>query len=224
MTAQAGDTLNSGSAAAPPIAPSVPAGERGALSQEPPAQLKAELRHRLRRLRSSIPAARRRHCQRQAALKLLRWRRLRQARDISVYLSVRSELSTALLIELLLRRRRRVWVPVAGAGGRMRFAPLRHGGKLRTGTLRLPRPVRSRPLRPARSLDLVVLPLLGFDAQGRRLGNGGGYYDRALGGGAARPLRVGYAYAAQEVAAVPAEPWDVKLDAVVTERGLRRFR
>jgi 5-formyltetrahydrofolate cyclo-ligase len=189
-----------------------------------PAQNKAELRRQLRRVRSAIPAARRRHCQRQAALKLLRWRRLRQAREISVYLSVRSELSTALLIELLLRRKRRLWVPVSSPGGRMRFAPLRRGGKLRTDALRLPRPVRGRPLRSARSLDLVVLPLLAYDARGRRLGNGGGYYDRALAGAAARPLRVGYAYAAQEVNAVPFEPWDLRLDAVVTERGLRLFQ
>lgn len=202
MTAQAGDTL--------------------ALS--PAAAQKSALRQVLRRVRSAIPAARRRHCQRQAALKLLRWRRLRQAREISVYLSVRSELSTALLIELLLRRRRRLWVPVAEAGGRMRFAPLHRGTKLRTGALRLPRPVRGRPLRTARGLDLVLLPLLAFDAQGRRLGNGGGYYDRALAGTAARPLRVGYAYAAQEVAAIPSEPWDARLDAIVTERGLRCFR
>ncbi len=71
----------------------------------------------------------------------------------------------------------------------------------------------------------MVLPVLGFDAQGRRLGNGGGYYDRALAAprAARRPLLLGYAYAVQEVPEIPAEPWDVKLDAVVTERGLRRF-
>jgi 5-formyltetrahydrofolate cyclo-ligase len=237
MTAQAGDTLNTGSAATPPSTTSLPPGEggtdRGAIgavratlsSSESPARLKTELRRQLRRLRTAIPAPQRRRCQRQAALKLLRWRGLRQARDIAVYLSVRSELSTAPLIELLLRRPcSRLWVPVTGAGGRMRFARLRRGSRLRTDALGLPRPVRGRPLRTARSLDLVLLPLLAFDARGRRLGNGGGYYDRALAGAAARPLRLGYAYAAQEVPAVPAEPWDVKLDAVVTERGLRHFR
>ena len=73
---------------------------------------------------------------------------------------------------------------------------------------------------------VVLLPLLGFDAAGRRLGNGGGYYDRALAGvrPGGRPLLLGYAYAAQELTEVPAEPWDVRLDAVVTERGLRRLR
>jgi 5-formyltetrahydrofolate cyclo-ligase len=201
MTAQAGDTLSLSAAAQ-----------------------KSALRQSLRRLRSAIPKSRRSLCQRRAALLLLRWRRLRQARDIAVYLSVRSELSTTALIQLLLRRRRRLWVPLAARDGSMRFAPLRRGSKLRRDALGLPRPVRTRPLRPARRLDLVLLPLLGFDGHGHRLGNGGGYYDRALAGAGARPLRVGYAYAAQQVASIAAEPWDVKLDAVATERGVRRFR
>jgi 5-formyltetrahydrofolate cyclo-ligase len=120
-----------------------------------------------------------------------------------------------------------VWAPVIAPGSRrMRFAPLRRCTCLRRGALGLPQPVPARPLRGARGLDLVILPLLGFDARGGRLGNGGGYYDRALAGPRAgrRPLRLGHAYAAQELPKVPAETWDLRLDAVLTERGIRRFR
>jgi len=67
--------------------------------------------------------------------------------------------------------------------------------------------------------DVVLTPLLAFDRLGRRLGYGGGYYDRTL-----RWLRrrrsvlvAGLAYSGQEVAATPAEPWDERLDAVLTE-------
>lgn len=224
MTAPAGDTLPLPRDRQPEAAdrhtPPAAAPELALAAQ------KLELRTRLRRLRSAIPKTRRLHCQRRAALHLLRWRRLRQARHIAVYLSVRSELSTAALIERLLRRRHRLWAPVTTPGQRMRFAPLQRGGKLRRDALGLPRPARARPLKSLRGMDLVVLPLLGFDSRGHRLGAGGGYYDRALAGTGPtrRPWLVGYAYAAQEVAAVPAEPWDVKLDAAVTERGLRRFR
>jgi 5-formyltetrahydrofolate cyclo-ligase len=79
-----------------------------------------------------------------------------------------------------------------------------------------------RGLRRPPRLDLVVLPLVAFDAAGRRLGMGGGYYDRWL---ARHPRlrRVGYAYAAQEVDRVPAGVQDMQLDAVVTEAGLRLF-
>jgi 5-formyltetrahydrofolate cyclo-ligase len=108
----------------------------------------------------------------------------------------------------------------------MRFAPLRAHGCLRRSALGLPQPVRNRPQRTARRLQLIVLPLLGFDGRGQRLGNGGGWYDRALAAPrqGRRPLLVGYAFANQEMDRIPAEPWDVRLDAVVTERGLRRFR
>jgi len=234
MTAQAGDTLIHGSAAAPPTSTSFP-GEggtgRAAIGADTPplqelAQRKAELRRQLRRRRVAIAVPQRRRCARAAARQLLRWRAVNRARDIAVYLSVRSELSTVPLIATLLRRGHRLWAPVTGAGGRMRFAPLRAHSCVRRGSLGLPQVAGARPLRGSRGLDLVLLPLLGFDARGRRLGNGGGYYDRALAvpRSGRRPLLVGHAYAAQEVAEVPAERWDVRLDAVVTERGLRRFR
>ena len=201
MTAQAGDTF------------SIPV-------------RKHELRQALRRLRRSIAPAQRLRCGRRAAAHLLRWRGTMRARRIAVYLSVHSELPTAALMQGLQRLRRSPWVPVTFGGGGMRFAPLRPHTKLRRGALGLPRPARARPLLPARALDLIVLPLLGFDPCGRRLGNGGGYYDRALAGSrpGRRPLLIGYAYAAQETPEVPAEPWDIRLDAVVTERGLRKFR
>ena len=202
MTAQAGDTLSFSTAAR-----------------------KSELRKSLRRRRIAIGKPQRRHCERRAAMQLLRWRRLRQARHIAVYLSARSELSTAALIARLLRQGRKLWAPLTAHPAQMRFVPLRRGGKLRRGPLGLHQPARARPCRAARRMDLILLPLLGFDAQGHRLGNGGGYYDRALAGPRAgrRPLLVGYAFAAQEMASIPAEAWDVRLDAVITEHGLRRF-
>ena len=202
MTAQAGDTLSHSLAAR-----------------------KSELRKSLRRQRIAIGRAQRNHCARRAAMQLLRWRRLRQARHIAIHLSTRSELSTATLIDRLLRQGRKLWAPVTRGSAEMRFVPLRRGGKLRRGPLGLLQPARTRPRRSTAHIDLILLPLLGFDAQGHRLGNGGGYYDRALAGfrPGRRPLLVGYAYTAQEMPMIPAEPWDVRLDAVVTEKGLRRF-
>ncbi len=74
--------------------------------------------------------------------------------------------------------------------------------------------------------DALLVPLLGFDAEGWRLGYGGGYYDRTLralrGEGAA--LAVGFGYAAQEVDELPRESFDEPLDWMVTELGVRAFR
>lgn len=78
-------------------------------------------------------------------------------------------------------------------------------------------------LAPRAAPDLILVPLLGFDAQGTRLGYGGGYYDRTIATLAKKPLLVGLAFAAQEMPDIPHETHDVPLDAVVTEEGVRFF-
>ena len=74
--------------------------------------------------------------------------------------------------------------------------------------------------------QVLIVPLLAFDARGYRLGYGGGFYDRTLEGLRARGpvLAVGFAFAAQEVEAVPIDATDQRLDMIVTEREVRRFR
>jgi len=71
--------------------------------------------------------------------------------------------------------------------------------------------------------DVLYVPLVAFDRQGRRLGYGGGFYDRTL---PLLPLAVaiGCAFAAQELDAVPASHHDARLHAVATERGVIRFK
>jgi 5-formyltetrahydrofolate cyclo-ligase len=71
--------------------------------------------------------------------------------------------------------------------------------------------------------DLVIIPLLGFDKTGTRLGFGKGYYDRTIAVMDKRPTLVGYAFAAQELDSIPREPHDVPLDYLVTEAGVRQF-
>jgi 5-formyltetrahydrofolate cyclo-ligase len=70
--------------------------------------------------------------------------------------------------------------------------------------------------------QVLIVPLLAWDARGYRLGYGGGFYDRTLEGLRAKGpvLAVGFAFSAQEVAEVPTEPTDQRLDAVVTEKGV----
>lgn len=72
---------------------------------------------------------------------------------------------------------------------------------------------------------VVIVPLVGFDARGYRLGYGGGFYDRTLARLRANgPVTaLGFAYDAQELAQVPTDAYDQRLDGIVTESGLRRF-
>jgi 5-formyltetrahydrofolate cyclo-ligase len=81
------------------------------------------------------------------------------------------------------------------------------------------------PAAPETLPDVLLVPLLGFDRRGNRLGHGAGFYDRTLRALRARapaPLAIGLAFAVQELAEVPAGPEDEPLDLVVTEAGVLR--
>jgi 5-formyltetrahydrofolate cyclo-ligase len=80
----------------------------------------------------------------------------------------------------------------------------------------------SHPGGDERAPDVLLMPLLAFDASGNRLGYGGGFYDRTV---AERPdaMRIGCAYAAQELDSVPTGPYDARLHAIATEDGVRSF-
>ena len=83
------------------------------------------------------------------------------------------------------------------------------------GALGIPEP---SPDAPRVEPDIVLVPLLGIDPTGTRLGYGGGYYDRTLGAlRTARPVfAVGVAWDMQLVASLPVDPWDARLDALAT--------
>jgi len=115
-----------------------------------------------------------------------------------------------------------VGVPViVGAGQPLRFREWSPGVAMVPGDFGALIPAEGAWVEP----EVLIVPMVAFDARGYRLGYGGGFYDRTLEGlRAKRPtLAVGFAFAAQEVEEVPIEPTDQRLDAVVTEEGLRLF-
>jgi 5-formyltetrahydrofolate cyclo-ligase len=149
----------------------------------------------------------------------------RRASHLALYLSHGSELDTTPLLRHCLAAGKAVYVPRVLDGHRLRFERYGEAVPLRRNRYGIREPARRGPLRGASRLDLVVLPLTAFDAQGHRLGAGGGYYDRAFAlRRGSRPRLVGYAHALQQAASLPAEPWDVRLDAVVTDKTLHVFR
>ena len=96
------------------------------------------------------------------------------------------------------------------------------GQELIAGAYGIPEPAADWPVA---SPDIFLVPLLSFDAEGYRLGYGGGYYDRTLETLRARRsvIAIGVAFSGQELARVPHEPSDQRLDWIVTERELRKF-
>lgn len=84
-------------------------------------------------------------------------------------------------------------------------------------------PAAEAPVVPIEDLRVVVVPGVVFDERGSRLGRGGGFYDRFLARLDRATMRVGAAFERQVVEHVPTDPWDQRLDVLVTESAVRRF-
>lgn len=140
------------------------------------------------------------------------------ASAVSAYLARPLEVQTRGLIEAAFAAGKRVCVPAWRADqGAYGLAWIGPDTAMKTGALGIEEPAQPVWARPAEP-GLLLVPLLAFDAYGRRLGHGGGYYDRLLSGCAG--VKVGLAFDGQRLAAVPAEAHDVPLDLIVTETAL----
>lgn len=175
----------------------------------------------MRLRRRKLAGHRRRSAHRSIVRKLRELPAYRRARDVALYWPADGEPDVRELARHARLRGKRLYLPVVGHAGVMRFAPWHSNSRLRRNRYGIPEPVGRRRVSATR-LDLIVMPLVAFDSRGHRLGMGGGYYDRALAKRRRRPSRVGAAFAFQEVLQIPAMPWDIPLDLVVTERGPRR--
>lgn len=146
---------------------------------------------------------------------------------VAIYASFPEELDSGPLLRLARQRGCRIFLPrIDPRTIGMKFVEALAGARETTNHLGIVEPHGTRSI-PARWLDLVLLPLVGFDMRGMRLGMGGGYYDRTF---AFRnrhsawrgPRLVGVAYSFQQVPSIAHEAHDVHLDAVVTEAGVIR--
>jgi 5-formyltetrahydrofolate cyclo-ligase len=155
------------------------------------------------------------------------WLRLRPSWRIALYAPLPEELDSTPLIELARGRGCRLYLPRIdrhSLGRKMQFVAM--NGRQRSNRLGIAEPEGSQII-GARWLDVVFLPLVGFDSRGVRLGTGGGYYDRAFAFRRWRkvwhtPQLVGLAYSFQQLEVIIPAAHDVLLDAVVTEKGVIR--
>ncbi len=141
-----------------------------------------------------------------------------EGRVISGYLPIRTEADPRPAMERLAAANTLCVPVIAGRGRPLMFREWRPGCRLVEGPFGVMVPEAGAWCTP----DLLIVPMLAFDARLYRLGYGGGFYDRTLEAlRASGPVQaLGFAYAAQEAEALPLEPTDQPLDALVTERGL----
>ncbi|HGG03978.1 MAG TPA: 5-formyltetrahydrofolate cyclo-ligase [Aliiroseovarius sp.] len=155
------------------------------------------------------------------AARLLAFLSPHRGKVLAGYMPIRTEIDP-LPVMTDMARDGRVCVPVIqGAGQALRFREWSPGCDLEEGPFGAMVPERGDWLTP----DVLIVPLVAFDRHGGRLGYGGGFYDRTLQGlrAAGPTMAVGFAFAAQEADALPLEPTDQPLDAVVTEKEVLHF-
>jgi len=193
---------------------------------EPAPLSRPQLRRMLRKARRALTASEQRQAARGLYRQLAQHPLFRRARHISLYLPTDGEIDPRLLLRAAQRRGKATYLPVLSAWPRtkMVFQRIRPGEKLRPNRYRILEPrVDAARQRKVWALDLVLLPLVGFDDVGGRLGMGGGFYDRSLAYLARRkswrkPALLGLAHECQKVGRLDQASWDVPLQGTVTDR------
>jgi len=169
--------------------------------------------------RRAVPPGAAREAARQVLLALLAEARVRDAGRIALYADLPGELPTRSVFEGLARLARPRLLPRV-RGEALEWAEVGDGEALAPGRFGVLEPTGPAVAAPGPG-EVALLPGLAFDANGGRLGRGGGYYDRAFPETAPSPLLVGVGYGFQCVAAVPRGERDRRVDAIVSEAGFQ---
>lgn len=189
------------------------------------ASLRTQLREQMRLQRSNLSPQ-----QRMAAAQGLR-RVLdtlpifHGARHIGGYWARHGEVPLNLALAGIQQREQHYWLPRVQPQRQLEFARWRSGDEVVANRFGIPEPGDGADTMPPQNMDILLVPLLAFDASGNRLGMGGGYYDTTLAflhsvPRPAKPLLVGIAHAFQQVEQLQPQAWDVPLDMVATENQL----
>lgn len=191
-----------------------------------------QLRRDMRAARRRIAPSARVNAARRIAAMADRANLLRPGTRVAVYHAYGHEADALPLTKRAWRRGCQVFLPVIThrRASRMEFFRFEPHTQLRRNAFGIPEPDASTAKRiPARHLDIIFMPLVAFDDRGWRLGSGAGFYDRCVhhlrpARRWRRPKLIGIAYAQQHVDRLAASPWDIPMDAVITERYFKRFQ
>jgi 5-formyltetrahydrofolate cyclo-ligase len=179
---------------------------------------KAALREMLKSRRARLPYEERREKSRKIGGVLLDF--LLDYDTVMVYVAKEPEVMTRQLIADLIGRGTRVIVPIIQRHNHtLRLSYLIDLSVLTVSTFNVPEPIGNELPADPQDIQATIIPLIGFDRQGNRLGYGAGYYDRFL---EQYPgiVKIGVGYACQQVDAIQHDRYDIRLDYIVTEEGI----
>lgn len=189
---------------------------------------RADIRKQIRQQRQQLSESQRHEAALAITDNLARTHLFRQSRRIAGFIANDGEPSLDPLMELAWLRRKQWHLPIIGLPNlnHLWFGRYDEEDELVINRYGIPEPLKAlHEATPAWGLDLVLMPLVAFDANGNRLGMGKGYYDRTLKFLRHRchwrkPRLVGIAYEFQKIEQLPFQPWDIPLDAIVTEQSI----
>ena len=191
---------------------------------------RSTLRQSLRNKRRSLSLKQQHLHARKLAKNLKHYRSFNNLQHIAFYLAEDGEMSADAAIKLAWKKGKSVYLPVISPyANELYFAPYTPNSKMKTNRFGISEPaVRLNKCKRAHQLQLIFMPLVGFDETGNRLGMGGGFYDRSLHFRQHQkswktPKLIGFAHECQKLEQVPVEEWDIPVDGIVTEARLYRF-
>ena len=189
-----------------------------------------KLRRELRARRRSLNPAQQRRAALALARQLLRHPQVRRSKHIALYLPNDGEIDPGAFVRVARRMGKLCYLPVLHPvyKNRLWFFRFDETTVLVPNRFGIPEPQHHKTARrSAQALDVVLLPLVGFDSAGGRLGMGGGFYDRTFsfkhGQRYASPYLIGLAHECQRVPSLPVASWDVPLNGVVSDRAIYTF-
>lgn len=184
---------------------------------------KSQIRQSAIESRRAIPASRIASMSGDVQKNLEALKEYQEAKNIAVYVAKGDEVQTARILERAISGGKSVAVPLVDVpSGTLLFFEVTSLADLSPGHFGVLEPKRgARPVLLSET-DLVLVPLLAWDPRGHRIGYGKGYFDRAL-ATRGNSLAIGLAFESQRVERVPDQPYDVKLDILVTDKRVLRF-
>lgn len=179
-------------------------------------EVKVQLREKLKNLRESLSSTEREIAASQSELKILNLSAWKKAKVICIYASFKGELPTNQLLHHLLNSDKKCALPRVNRKGLPELCLVQSFEDLELSSLEIPEPKKNCPLIKPSEVDFYLVPGIGFDRQGNRLGHGSGFYDRLLAQANPAAFFLGYGYDFQVVESIPHEAHDITVHAVAT--------